>query len=285
LKNGNQFNDQAYATPDNKGEAVPENWGKQNEHWGVDVDPAIYRLNQHRHRSVPACNSLGCKTDSMAYPPDYAVTVSNWGNSNEHWQATDSGSVGEKNLANLAQLRRRSVPACTSLGCSTDSMAYPYDYAVTVSNWGNSNEHWQPTDSGSVGEKNLVQLESIPTCTSFECLTGTAAQPFKGEKPDGHPVDYSVPNFGTDKEMISDANNLVEAEKNLGKWDYVPASVAWKLNYRVPNFGVDTDIADTQESEKSTSDQLGIKWEPTQDANGVWTVPQPFDNRSYSYKE
>lgn len=84
--------------------------------------------------------------------------------------------------------------------------------------------------------------------------------------------------------MISDANNLAEAEKNLGKWDYKPAAVDWKLNYRVPNFGVDQDIGDSLASEKSTSSQLEHKWEPTQDENGVWIVPQPFDNRSYSYK-
>jgi len=53
--------------------------------------------------------------------------------------------------------------------------------------------------------------------------------------------------------MISDANNLAEAEKNLGKWDYKPAKVAWDLDYKVPNFGVDFDIADTIASEKSTS--------------------------------
>ena len=115
-------------------------------------------------------------------------------------------------------------------------------------------------------------------------MSGTAAQPFKSEKGDGHPVDYTVPNFGTDKEAISDANNLAEAEKNLGAWDYKPAKVAWSLDYKVPNFGVDFDIADSLESEKSTSSQLNLKWEPTQDVNGVWIVPQPFDNRSYSYK-
>lgn len=133
--------------------------------------------------------------------------------------------------------------------------AYPSDYATTVPNWGLSNEHWQPDYAGSVGEKNLLQLESqsIPSCNSFECKTGTAAQPFHSEKPDGHKVDYFVPNFGVDKEMISDANNLAEAEKNLGKWDYKPAKVAWDLDYKVPNFGVDFDIADTIASEKSTS--------------------------------
>ena len=152
LTNDHQFNNQAKATPDNKGEAVPANWGKQNEHWGVDVEPSIYRL--HQQRSVPACNSLGCKTDSMAFPPDYAGTVSDWGHSNEHWQADAAGSVGERNLPNLTQ--RSSVPACTSLGCDTESQAFPPDYAVTVPNWGQSNEHWQPTDAPSVGEKNLL---------------------------------------------------------------------------------------------------------------------------------
>jgi len=88
MTNDHQFNNQGKATPDNNGEAVPANWGKQHEHWGVDVDPAIYGTRAQRllqMRSVPAQNSLGKKTDSMAYPPDYAGTESNWGNSNEHW--------------------------------------------------------------------------------------------------------------------------------------------------------------------------------------------------------
>lgn len=54
--------------------------------------------------------------------------------------------------------------------------------------------------------------------------------------------------------MISDANNLAEAEKNLGNWDYKPAKVSWDLDYKVPNFGVDSDIAASLASEKSTSE-------------------------------
>lgn len=67
----------------------------------------------------------------MAFPRDYAGTTSDWGHSNEHWQADSAGSVGEKNL-----VQRYSVPACTSNGCKTDNQAYPPDYAVTVPNWG-----------------------------------------------------------------------------------------------------------------------------------------------------
>lgn len=93
----------------------------------------------------------------MAFPHDYDGTVSDWGHSNEHWQADYASSVGERNLANLVQHRSRSIPAYDSYdGKKVDSVAFPPDYAVTVPNWGQSNEHWQSTDSPSVGEKNLL---------------------------------------------------------------------------------------------------------------------------------
>jgi hypothetical protein len=96
-------------------------------------------------------------------------------------------------------------------------------------------------------------------------------------------MDYFVPNFGEDKEMIAQAQHLKEAEAKYGKWD-LKESKEIKRDYTVPNFGVDHDIADSLASETSTSAQLGINWTPTQDANGVWLVPQPIDNKSYSYK-
>lgn len=135
--------------------------------------------------------------DSYGKPPSNAAETETFGKMNDDWMR----SYGSK------LVQRASVPACTSYECKKESMAFPPDYATTVPNWGQSNEHWQPTDAPSVGEKNLIQLEStsVPSCTSFECLTGTAAQPFKSEKPDGHPINYFIPNFGTDKEIISDA--------------------------------------------------------------------------------
>jgi len=43
--------------------------------------------------------------------------------------------------------------------------------------------------------------------------------PFSSEKTKKHPMDYFVPNFGTDKEAVSDAQNLADAEKKLGTWN------------------------------------------------------------------
>ena len=95
-----------------------------------------------------------------------------------------------------------------------------------------------------------MQSESIPTCTSFECKTGTAARPFHQDKPDKHPVDYFVPNFGVDSEIQSDASNLKATEKKLGPWELTKTPKPHPVDYKVPNFGVDNDIADSFASEK-----------------------------------
>jgi len=91
-----------------------------------------------------------------------------------------------------------------------------------------------------------VQLESnsIPSCNSVTCFTGTAARPFHTDKPDNHPVDYVIPNFGTDKEALSDASNLKEAEAKYGPW-ISKEKEATPTSYKVPNFGVDQDIAES----------------------------------------
>jgi len=59
--------------------------------------------------------------------------------------------------------------------------------------------------------------------------------------PKGHPVDYYVPNFGLDADILVAQKNIADQEKKHGKWS------------------------------------------PKQDDNGVWLVPQPIDNKSYSY--
>jgi hypothetical protein len=187
-------------------EPTRNNWGMMDSDWGINHAPNYGEGPiMVQTRSVPACTSLGCKKGSAAIAPTDTLplpepTRNNWGMMDSDWGINHAPNYGEGPI--MAQ--RVSVPACTSLGCKKESMAYPPDTATTVPNWGKSNEHWQPDYAPSVGEKNLIQIESIPSCTSFECISGTAAQPFHMEKPDKHPVDYFVPNFGTDKEALSD---------------------------------------------------------------------------------
>jgi len=190
-------------------------------------------------------------------------------------------------------LEQQSRPACTSEegSCKTGTAADPAIDTTHVFNLpaGSVVNNVDGGPPGPVGppfpQAINVQLEaeSIPACNSFECVKGTAAFVFDKEKPGKHPMDYFVPNFGVDKEMAASQQHLDDLEKKYGKWD-LKKSEKIDRDYKVPNFGMDHDIADSLASEKTTSAELGTAWEPTQDANGVWLVPQPFDNKSYSYK-
>lgn len=46
-----------------------------------------------------------------------------------------------------------------------------------------------------------LESESIPACTSAECNKGTAA--FDFNPPDKRIKDYTVPNFGEDREILA----------------------------------------------------------------------------------
>ena len=65
----------------------------------------------------------------------------------------------------------------------------------------------------------------------------------------------------------------------------IPEKEEHDKDYFVPHFGVDPDILATQESEVQASNTLNHDWTPTQDKNGYWNVPQPFDNKSYTYAD
>ena len=85
------------------------------------------------------------------------------------------------------------------------------------------------------------------------------------------------------KERLQKAESkIAELEKVHGKWTPTKKGDG-DAPYTVPNFGLDRDMLDASESISATQAQLGHTWEPTQDKNGVWQVPQPIDNRSYSY--
>lgn len=101
-------------------------------------------------------------------------------------------------------------------------------------------------------------------------------------------MNYFVPNFGLDSEIASVHSSLSETEKLMGQEFHLPdpdnQKPGYKTDYFVPNFGADHDIVDAKESITSTETKLDYKWTPTKDENDVWTVPQPIDSASYSYR-
>ena len=98
-------------------------------------------------------------------------------------------------------------------------------------------------------------------------------------------VDYKVPNFGVDFDIKATQKHIKDTEKKFKhKWTPKKKTKSFAVDYKVPNFGLDKDILDANASIKSTEKKLKKQWNPTQDADGMWVVPVPFDNTSYSYK-
>jgi hypothetical protein len=68
-----------------------------------------------------------------------------------------------------------------------------------------------------------------------------------------HPVNYFVPDFGVDQEIIDATNAIKVSEKALKKdfnasFGFTDSTVATPRNYVVPDFGVDKDIKATTAS-------------------------------------
>lgn len=75
-------------------------------------------------------------------------------------------------------------------------------------------------------------------------------------------MNYAVPNFGVDHEVLSDKENVAAVEKALGHV-FVPkeAGDGHKMNYRVPNFGPDPDMINSAKSIGQAEKELG-PWTP-----------------------
>lgn len=55
--------------------------------------------------------------------------------------------------------------------------------------------------------------------------------------------------------------------------------------YFVPDFGIDQDIKNVKSSIASTEQKLKTKWNPKQDANGAWNMPEAASADSYGYNK
>ena len=103
----------------------------------------------------------------------------------------------------------------------------------------------------------------------------------KGDAP--AKVGYFVPNFGVDRDIIATKKHIKDSEKKLKHvWTPKKNAKSAPTDYKVANFGLDRDILAADASIKSTEKKLKHKWTPKQDKDGMWIVPQPIDNSSYS---
>jgi len=157
------------------------NWGKMDSDWGINHAANYGNLVQGN--SVPACTSYECKKESMAFPPDTAVTNSG-GKMDSDWGINHGKNFGDGPIGNL--IERDSIPACTSVECKTKSNAYPPSTdAIKKSNYGKENSDWGILHDGIYsGEEGVVtsapgiatmQTLYRPGCDHTGCNFETAA--------------------------------------------------------------------------------------------------------------
>ena len=66
---------------------------------------------------------------------------------------------------------------------------------------------WEYGDSSNV----MLDMQSDPICSSAGCTQ------YKQPTPIGHPIDYFVPNFGVDHNILDANEGLAWAEKDMGR--------------------------------------------------------------------
>ena len=87
-----------------------------------------------------------------------------------------SSAIVNNVIASFRLNQQASVPACTSLGCSKGSVAKPpTDTVPTTDNWGKKDSDWGVHHAADFAD--LVQLDSVPACSSAGCKKDSYAKP------------------------------------------------------------------------------------------------------------
>ena len=93
---------------------------------------------------------------------------------------------------------------------------------------------------------------------------------WKPKAPKSHPVDYFVPNFGADEDVIATQKSIKSEELRQGvNWTPIFKKDLPKphpVDYFVPNFGVDDDIEDSLGNLKAAEAKYG-----------TWDLPKDED--------
>lgn len=117
------------------------------------------------------------------------------------------------------------------------------------------------------------------------------------KKPKGHPVDYFVPNFGVDKDILTTQRHIKEAETQLKRkmvlsqteedirldsdpicssagcdqYKHKKPKLGYDIDYPVPDFGADPDMEGTLTNEALASKMVNHNWEfGTEESKAKW---------------
>ena len=233
--------------------------------------------------SDPICSTAGCTQyghpaakDSTTEPPPAAVDypVPNFGKDPDMVSTLNSIKIAEEmNTHKLVMGTPESKAKWHNVAKDTLYDYHPKLDKDVIS----TNKHIDAAEN-ELGYQ-MVQLKDDPIGSSI----GVTQYLHPGPKEKPYAMNYVVPNFGVDQEILDHDSNLAKTEEQLKKkFNPAPKDDPPKMGYKVPNFGVDQDMLDAGNNIAMAEETHG-PWIPKQDANGVWMVPQPIDASSYSY--
>jgi len=206
-------------------------------------------------------------------PAKIDYKVNNFGADPDMEGTMNSISIGEKQVNH--KLVMGTADSKAKWHIKAKDTLYNY-YPKLDSDMVDTNRHMVETEN-RLGTS-FVQLRSDPITDS----TGEVSQYTHPESSAKKwKMNYPVPNFGVDQEMLDQEKNLADTEASLGHV-FTPTESDAAKPYTVPNFGVDFDIKDAKDSISAAESAHG-PWNPEQDKNGVWIVPQPISASSYSH--
>ena len=101
-----------------------------------------------------------------------------------------------------------------------------------------------------VSSTQSILIRDDPICDTDE---GCDTLHYEDEGKTPYPVDYVVPDFGVDPEIVDTTESLAQAETQLKHTTWAPSfkpDKGFDKDYPVPNFGIDHDILTTATSLK-----------------------------------
>jgi hypothetical protein len=258
------------------------NWNPKKDSDGAYIVPTSAALQTDAQIAMgddPVCSSAGCTQykhpEAIAgHPMDYPVP--SFGADPEIETTANSISIGEamynhKIIMGTEESKAQWDNPAKEAGSQYDfAPELDHDIKVSHTNLANAEQ--------ALGTTMDVQIGSDPICSSAGCTQ------YEHPKVKSHPMDYFVPNFGVDQSILDHNSALAIAEKQLNHTLVIDDMPKIPRNYPVANFGVDKDILETQASIAKTEGELG-SWEPKQDENGFWIVPEAFSASSYNYHD
>jgi hypothetical protein len=139
--------------------------GDPEHTYGTGYEAHVTGLTQRR--SVPACDSTGCKTASVNDSTDAPSLYTDVRGDPNHTYGTGYST----HVYGLNQ--ERSVPACDSTGCKKGSVADSYDVPSLYTDVRGDPDHTYGTGYSKPHVFGLYQRQSVPACDSTGCKKGS----------------------------------------------------------------------------------------------------------------